>query len=108
MGCHAEYKFTHYPRFNTFAPDAAYDLRMGNSRRTIIRTVGLTLSLASGVMLAFWVSSSRRRGGCSRRWRSAPVGNGLSQLPTIAAEVSVHPRVAGAASGLLGSPAAAR
>jgi DHA1 family bicyclomycin/chloramphenicol resistance-like MFS transporter len=30
------------------------------------------------------------------------VGNGLSQPPAIAAGLSVHPRIAGAASGLLG------
>ena len=108
MGCHAEYKFTHYPRFNTFAPDAAYDLRMGNSRRTIIRTVGLTLSLASGVMLALWCLVELTPWGLFVPMAISAVGNGLSQLPTIAAGVSVHPRVAGAASGLLGSPAAAR
>ena len=81
MGCHAEYKFTHYPRFNTFAPDAAYDLRVGNSRRTIIRTAGLTLSLASGVMLALWCLVELTPWGWFVPMAISAVGNGLSQLP---------------------------
>jgi transposase len=34
---HAGSQYSTNTRFNTFAPDAAYDLRVGNSRRTIIR-----------------------------------------------------------------------
>ena len=78
---HAGSQYSTNTRFNTFAPDAAYDLRVGNSRRTIIRTAGLTLSLASGVMLALWCLVELTPWGWFVPMAISAVGNGLSQLP---------------------------
>jgi MFS transporter, DHA1 family, multidrug resistance protein len=77
-------------------------LRVGNSRRTITRTAGLTLSLASGVVLAVWCLLNLTPCGLFVPRAISSVGNGLSQPRAIAAGLSVHPRIAGAASGLLG------
>jgi MFS transporter, DHA1 family, multidrug resistance protein len=64
---------------------------------------GLVLSLASGAMLALWTLGL----GLSAWSMMVPmalssVGNGLSQPPGIAAGLSLYPRLAGAASGLIG------
>ena len=78
---HAGSQYSTNTRFNTFAPDAAYDLRVGNSRRTITRTAGLRLSLASGVMLALWCLVELTPWGLFVPMAISAVGNGLSQLP---------------------------
>ena len=78
---HAGSQYSTNTRFNTFAPDAAYDLRVGNSRRTLIRTAGLTLSLASGVMLALRCLVELTPWGWFVPMAISAVGNGLSQLP---------------------------
>jgi MFS transporter, DHA1 family, multidrug resistance protein len=64
---------------------------------------GLALSLASGGMLALW-----SLGAALSPWSMfvpmtlSSIGNGLSQPPAIAAGLSIYPRLAGAASGMIG------
>src|SRR5215469_6482805 len=64
--------------------------------------LGLALSLASGVMLVFWCLADLTPWALFVPMALSSVGNGLSQPPGVAAGLSVYPRVAGAASGLLG------
>jgi DHA1 family bicyclomycin/chloramphenicol resistance-like MFS transporter len=64
--------------------------------------IGLTLSLASGAMLAVWCLVELTPWALFVPMAISSVGNGLSQPPAIASGLSVHPRIAGAASGLLG------
>jgi DHA1 family bicyclomycin/chloramphenicol resistance-like MFS transporter len=63
---------------------------------------GLALSLASGVMLAVWCLVGLTSWALFVPMAISSIGNGLSQPPGIAAALSVYPRIAGAASGLLG------
>jgi DHA1 family bicyclomycin/chloramphenicol resistance-like MFS transporter len=77
---------------------ARLSVAVGTARLMI---VGLTLSLASGVMLAVWCLVELTPWALFVPMAISSVGNGLSQPPAIAAGLSV-PRIAGAASGLLG------
>ena len=63
---------------------------------------GLALSLASGVMLTVWCFVELTPWALFVPMAISSIGNGLSQPPAIAAGLSVYPRVAGAASGLMG------
>ncbi|MBO0739200.1 MAG: multidrug effflux MFS transporter, partial [Alphaproteobacteria bacterium] len=63
---------------------------------------GLTLSFASGVMLAAWCLVGLTPWALFVPMAVSSVGNGLSQPPGIAAGLSIYPRIAGAASGLMG------
>jgi DHA1 family bicyclomycin/chloramphenicol resistance-like MFS transporter len=63
---------------------------------------GLALSLASGVMLAVWCLVDLTPWALFVPMAISSVGNGISQPPGIAAGLSVFPRIAGAASGLMG------
>jgi MFS transporter, DHA1 family, multidrug resistance protein len=63
---------------------------------------GLALSLASGVMLTVWCFVDLTPWALFVPMAISSIGNGLSQPPAIAAGLSVYPRVAGAASGLMG------
>jgi MFS transporter, DHA1 family, multidrug resistance protein len=74
-------------------------VRLGSSRLYIF---GLALSLASGGMLAVWCLVRLTPWALFVPMAVSSVGNGLSQPPGIAAGLSVYPRIAGAASGLLG------
>jgi DHA1 family bicyclomycin/chloramphenicol resistance-like MFS transporter len=78
---------------------ARLSVAVGSARLLIL---GLTLSLASGVMLAVWCLAELTPWALFVPMAISSVGNGLSQPPAIAAGLSVHPRIAGAASGLLG------
>jgi DHA1 family bicyclomycin/chloramphenicol resistance-like MFS transporter len=78
---------------------ARLSVAVGSARLLI---VGLTLSLASGVMLAVWCLAGLTPWALFVPMAVSSVGNGLSQPPAIAGGLSVHPRIAGAASGLLG------
>jgi DHA1 family bicyclomycin/chloramphenicol resistance-like MFS transporter len=78
---------------------ARLSVAVGSARLLII---GLALSLASGVMLAVWCLVALTPWALFVPMAVSSVGNGLSQPPAIAAGLSVHPRIAGAASGLLG------
>ena len=64
--------------------------------------LGLALSLASGVLLAVWCLGDLTPWALFVPMALSSVGNGLSQPPGVAAGLSVYPRIAGAASGLLG------
>jgi MFS transporter, DHA1 family, multidrug resistance protein len=64
--------------------------------------MGLALSLASGVMLALWCLGELTPWALFVPMAISSVGNGMSQPPGVAAGLSVYPRIAGAASGLLG------
>jgi MFS transporter, DHA1 family, multidrug resistance protein len=78
-----------------------FAVRLSSTRLFI---VGLAVSLASGALLARW-----SLGGGLSAWALfvpmalSSIGNGLSQPAGIAAGLSVYPRIAGTASGLLGS-----
>jgi DHA1 family bicyclomycin/chloramphenicol resistance-like MFS transporter len=63
---------------------------------------GLALSLASGGMLAFWCLTNLTPWALFVPMAISSIGNGMSQPPGIAAGLSVYPRIAGAASGLIG------
>jgi DHA1 family bicyclomycin/chloramphenicol resistance-like MFS transporter len=63
---------------------------------------GLALSFASGVMLAAWCLFKLTPWALFVPMAISSIGNGLSQPPGIAAGLSVYPRIAGAASGLMG------
>src|ERR1700719_2391305 len=77
---------------------ARLSVAVGSGRLLII---GLTLSLASGAMLAVWCFFELTPWALFVPMAISSV-NGLSQPPAIAAGLSVHPRIAGAAFGLLG------
>ena len=64
--------------------------------------LGLALSLASGVMLALWCLGHLTPWALFVPMAISSIGNGMSQPPGVAAGLSVYPRIAGAASGLLG------
>ena len=64
--------------------------------------LGLALSLGSGVMLALWCLDDLTPWALFVPMAISSVGNGMSQPPGVAAGLSVYPRIAGAASGLLG------
>jgi len=64
--------------------------------------LGLALSLASGVILALWCLGGLTPWALFVPMAISSVGNGMSQPPGVAAGLSVYPRIAGAASGLLG------
>jgi DHA1 family bicyclomycin/chloramphenicol resistance-like MFS transporter len=72
---------------------------LGSARLFIL---GLALSLASGVMLVSWCLSDLTPWALFVPMALSSVGNGMSQPPGVAAGLSVYPRIAGAASGLLG------
>jgi len=78
---------------------ARLSVAVGSARLLI---VGLTLSLASGVMLAVWCLVELTPWALFVPMAISSIGNGLSQPPALAAGLSVHPSIAGAASGLLG------
>src|SRR6201997_4392504 len=78
---------------------ARLSVAVGSARLLI---VGLTLSLASGVMLAVWCFVDLTPWALFVPMAISSIGNGLSQPPGIAAALSIFPRVAGAASGLIG------
>jgi DHA1 family bicyclomycin/chloramphenicol resistance-like MFS transporter len=72
---------------------------LGSTRLFI---VGLALSLASGVMLATWCLADLTPWALFVPMALSSIGNGMSQPTGVAAGLSVYPRIAGAASGLMG------
>ena len=72
---------------------------LGSSRLFVL---GLALSLASGVMLAFWCLADLTPWALFVPMAISSIGNGMSQPSGVAAALSVYPRIAGAASGLMG------
>jgi MFS transporter, DHA1 family, multidrug resistance protein len=91
-------------------PMAGYMLGSGAAARFAVRAGsaglflgGLALSLVSGAMLILWpVAAGLSPWALFVPMALSSVGNGLSQPPGLAAGLSVYPRIAGAASGLMG------
>jgi MFS transporter, DHA1 family, multidrug resistance protein len=73
--------------------------RLGSTRLFIL---GLALSLVSGIMLALWCLADLTPWALFVPMAISSIGNGMSQPSGLAAALSVYPRVAGAASGLIG------
>ena len=69
---------------------------LGSTRLFVL---GLALSLASGVMLAFWCLADLTPWALFVPMAISSIGNGMSQPSGVAAGLSVYPRIAGAASG---------
>ena len=65
-------------------------------------TAGLVVSCAAGVLMAAWCLYGLTVWALFVPIALSSVGNGMSQPPAVAAGLSVDPRVAGAASGLIG------
>jgi MFS transporter, DHA1 family, multidrug resistance protein len=78
---------------------ARLSIPLGSSRLCLF---GLVLSLVSGATLAVWCLIGLSPWALFVPMAISSIGNGLSQPPGIAAALSVYPRMAGAASGLLG------
>jgi len=76
-----------------------FSVALGSARLLVF---GLTLSLGSGMILAVWCLVGLSAWALFVPMALSSVGNGLSQPPALAAGLSVYPRIAGAASGLLG------
>jgi DHA1 family bicyclomycin/chloramphenicol resistance-like MFS transporter len=74
-------------------------VRFGIARLFIF---GLALSVASGLLLAVWCIGRLTPWALFVPMAISSIGNGLSQPPGIAAGLSVYPRIAGSASGLIG------
>jgi MFS transporter, DHA1 family, multidrug resistance protein len=72
---------------------------LGTSRLFVL---GLALSLASGVLLGFWCFADLTPWALFVPMAISSIGNGLSQPPGLAAGLSIFPRIAGAASGVMG------
>jgi DHA1 family bicyclomycin/chloramphenicol resistance-like MFS transporter len=72
---------------------------LGSARLFVL---GLGLSLFSGLMLVMWCLVGLTPWAMFVPMAVSSIGNGLSQPPGIAAGLSIYPRIAGAASGLLG------
>ncbi len=79
---------------------ARFSVGLGSER---LFRYGLALSLASGAWLAIWpLVGNLSAWSIFLPMALSSVGNGMSQPPGIAAALSVYPRIAGAASGLIG------
>jgi MFS transporter, DHA1 family, multidrug resistance protein len=76
-----------------------FSMAVGSARLMVF---GLALSLVSGAILAVWCVVGLSAWALFVPMAISSVGNGLSQPPALAAGLSVYPRIAGAASGLLG------
>ncbi len=72
---------------------------LGSTRLFIL---GLALSLVSGIMLTLWCLADLTPWALFVPMAISSIGNGMSQPSGLAAGLSVYPRVAGAASGLMG------
>ena len=78
-----------------------FAVRLGSTRLFVL---GLAVSLASGVLLAQWSLGEKLTAwALFVPMALSSVGNGLSQPAGLAAALSVNPRIAGTASGLLGA-----
>lgn len=72
---------------------------LGSTRLFIL---GLALSLVSGIMLTLWCLADLTPWALFVPMAISSIGNGMSQPSGLAAGLSVYPRVAGTASGLMG------
>ncbi|HEX5318797.1 MAG TPA: multidrug effflux MFS transporter [Stellaceae bacterium] len=90
-------------------PMAAYMLGNGAAARlgrrvrsTALFVAGLTISLGSGAVMAVWCGAAPSVWSLFVPMALSSIGNGLSQPAAMAAGLSVHPRIAGTASGVMG------
>jgi DHA1 family bicyclomycin/chloramphenicol resistance-like MFS transporter len=90
-------------------PMAAYMLGNAAAVRFALRLgsvalflLGLALSLAAGLVMTLWCARGLSVWALFVPIALSSVGNGLSQPPAVAAALSVYPRIAGTASGLVG------
>jgi DHA1 family bicyclomycin/chloramphenicol resistance-like MFS transporter len=90
-------------------PMAAYMLGNAAAARFALRwgsmplfLSGLVLSFAAGILMALWSLLALSPWALFVPIALSSVGNGMSQPPAMAAALSVFPRIAGAASGLVG------
>jgi MFS transporter, DHA1 family, multidrug resistance protein len=65
-------------------------------------TIGLALSFVCGIAMALWCLADANPWALFVPIAVSSIGNGMSQPPAMAAGLGVHPRIAGAASGLIG------
>lgn len=72
---------------------------LGSSRLFVL---GLALSFGAGIMLAAWCLSDLTPWALFVPMAISSIGNGMSQPSAVASALSVYPRIAGAASGLMG------
>lgn len=79
---------------------ARFSLRFGSNR---VLVWGLILSCGAGLLMAVWcVQGSWLIWGLFVPIALASIGHGMSQPPAVAAGLSIYPRIAGAAAGLIG------
>ncbi|HZT86848.1 MAG TPA: multidrug effflux MFS transporter [Stellaceae bacterium] len=64
---------------------------------------GVALSLFSGALMAVWCAAALGVWALFVPIALSSIGNGLSQPPAMAAGLSIYPRLAGTASGVIGS-----
>ena len=64
--------------------------------------VGLAISLGSGVLMGAWCAAALSAWALFVPMALSSIGNGLSQPAALAAGLSVFPRIAGTASGVMG------
>ncbi|HVC56816.1 MAG TPA: multidrug effflux MFS transporter [Stellaceae bacterium] len=90
-------------------PMAAYMLGNAVAARLAMRVgsmplfvIGLAVSFVSGIVMALWCLVAPSPWALFAPIALSSIGNGMSQPPAMAAGLSVHPRSAGAASGLIG------
>jgi DHA1 family bicyclomycin/chloramphenicol resistance-like MFS transporter len=63
---------------------------------------GLAVSFASGLAMALWAVADPTPWALFVPITISSIGNGMSQPPAMAGGITVYPRIAGAASGLIG------
>jgi DHA1 family bicyclomycin/chloramphenicol resistance-like MFS transporter len=76
-----------------------FALRVGSNRLCL---AGVTLSLVACLLMVAWCVIALSPSALFIPLGIAAIGHGLSQPPALAAGLSVYPRIAGAASGLMG------
>jgi DHA1 family bicyclomycin/chloramphenicol resistance-like MFS transporter len=69
---------------------------------SLLFVLGLALSLGSGIILTLWCLADLTPWALFVPMAISSVGNGMSQPTGVAAALGAYPRIAGAASGLMG------
>ncbi len=78
---------------------ARFAVRWGS---TSLFVAGLALSFLAGIAMALWCLAHADPWALFVPITVSSVGNGMSQPPAMAAAITINPRIAGAASGLIG------
>jgi DHA1 family bicyclomycin/chloramphenicol resistance-like MFS transporter len=69
---------------------------------SLLFVLGLALSLGSGIILTLWCLADLTPWALFVPMAISSIGNGMSQPTGVAAALGAYPRIAGAASGLMG------